>query len=75
MGQGGDWSISRSVFLNNSDDATFGNVQPFASSRWNYSRGSAHHINYFGVGRVQSGITVQGTYDHRSFINFTDWRK
>jgi hypothetical protein len=57
---GGDYAVNRSNFLSNGYDLAEGNVQVFASSRWNYSRGSKMHINWPGVGRVNSSITVQG---------------
>jgi hypothetical protein len=59
-GAGGDIGVNRSVFVNNGNDIVFGNAQPFGSSRWNYSRGSKAHLAGVGVGRVNTGFTVQG---------------
>ena len=59
-GGGGDFAINRSNFLDGGSDVGFGNVQPFGSSRWNYSRGAQHHINGVGVGRVNASWTSLG---------------
>ncbi len=59
-GGGGDFAVNRSNFLNGGSDLAFGNVQPFGSSRWNYSLGAQHHINGVGVGRVNASWTSLG---------------
>ncbi|MDQ6675201.1 MAG: hypothetical protein M3069_31445, partial [Chloroflexota bacterium] len=59
-GSGGDFAINRSNFLNGGSDVAFGNVQPFGSSRWNYSKGSQHHLNGVGVGKVNASWTSLG---------------
>jgi hypothetical protein len=59
-GGGGDFAVNRSNFLNGGSDIAFGNVQPFGSSRWNYSKGSQHHINGVGVGKVNASWTSLG---------------
>ena len=42
---GGDIAVNRSNFLNGGNDVGFGNVQPFGSTRWNYSKGAQRHIH------------------------------
>lgn len=59
-GAGGDFAVNRSNFLNGGTDIGFGNVQPFGSSRWNYSKGSQHHLNGVGVGKVNASWTSLG---------------
>jgi len=60
QGQGGDWGVNRSVFLNNGSNMAIGNTQSFFGSRWNYSRGSNIHVEGGPIGRVTSAWTSQG---------------